>query len=165
MLVQMALFHSFLWLSNIPLYISTTSSLGKVIFLRSQMSNRRNLSSKELFQSNWNLSNIQRSLEEVGGGQIVESQACIFYLWRMRKHWRFLRKGMVWSDSLRLSHPSPLLGVGSRTHQAGFALIHESLLRRVIHLGKERTCWPISRISELGLGAGGLSWHSLEDGG
>ena len=27
MLLQMALFHSFLWLSNIPLYICTTSSL------------------------------------------------------------------------------------------------------------------------------------------
>ena len=28
MLLQMALFHSFLWLSNIPLYICTTSSLS-----------------------------------------------------------------------------------------------------------------------------------------
>ena len=27
MLLPMALFHSFLWLSNIPLYICTTSSL------------------------------------------------------------------------------------------------------------------------------------------
>ena len=28
MLLQMALFHSFLWLSSIPLYICTTSSLS-----------------------------------------------------------------------------------------------------------------------------------------
>ena len=30
MLLQMALFHSFLWLSSIPLYIYTTSSLSSV---------------------------------------------------------------------------------------------------------------------------------------